>query len=793
MRNVLQIERGKKRLLTAFSLCLVVGNALFAQEGKQWIDVTSDHIVNPSFKEGGTGWLGNNYSANDWSVAEFYDRDGTCFQKISTLKSGTYKLTVHAFYRFGANDNGTAHGNGSEVIHSQLYVGEKSIDLKSLYIEEKDATLPNNRNGWPDGKQGTRVYFDKYPERYVNELEFTVSEGTVPVDMGIRVSQHVSRDWTCFSDFKLYVSGTYGEVLNEKIGIVEGLFSSNPELSTCTTLQGEVKKKLDTYKNYGSSTPEADLKAAVEDLAVTTEKIKAFIEKIKVSNEALADASAIKDMQMLEVLRAGLGNEMSAMNACLSSFSLNNDIAMVDVQIEKLKKETLRVEAWMGMAFVLTKAKDLADGIGGLSEEQAYNKVLQDLQNGNLDFNTMSADVAALNLICRNAMTTDFLAEATSEAPIDMTSFIKNPNVYQAKDKTVVPDGWVIADWGSSDNKEPTTEGFADAELHCGSWSGNSANSIGKAHYYSEIGGTVNVPDGCYRLEAATYITRQPDAVVLYASTDNVDMVMANFNGNKAVYDQAVGLNDGTTTSLEVQVSGGRLYFGVKGKAIVGGNGQQWLADNFRLYYIGAPDVEPKDIKVSEVGMSTYYSANAFTVPEGLTGGMVTNEDAATVAVDWRYPAGSTVPGRTGVILKGAVGDYKAEYSVANVASPENNLLDGTIEAATIADAGYKYYKLADGEKGLGFYFAVEGGSSIVNGANKAYLALPENEAQEVNFLALDFGTTGITDTALAAEDVRVDVYSISGVLVRSGVKASEALDGLSKGIYIVNGKKILK
>ena len=203
--------------------------------------------------------------------------------------------------------------------------------------------------------------------------------------------------------------------------------------------------------------------------------------------------------------------------------------------------------------------------------------------------------------------------------------------------------------------------------------------------------------------------------------------------------------------------------------------------------------IRDRSISVFDTGMATYYSANAFTVPEGLTGGVVTNEDAATVAVDWRYPAGSTVPGRTGVILKGAVGDYKAEYSVANVASPENNLLDGTIEAATIADAGYKYYKLADGEKGLGFYFAVEGGSSIMNGANKAYLALPENEAQEVNFLALDFGTTRITDTALAAEDARVDVYTISGVLVRSGVKASEALDGLSKGIYIVNGKKILK
>lgn len=125
---------------------------------------------------------------------------------------------------------------------------------------------------------------------------------------------------------------------------------------------------------------------------------------------------------------------------------------------------------------------------------------------------------------------------------------------------------------------------------------------------------------------------------------------------------------------------------------------------------------------------------------------------------------------------------------------PEDNLLEGTLVETTVDAEGYKYYKLADDvTNGLGFYFATQDGSSIVNGANKAYLALPEVVAQEVNFLALDLGTTGITDMALAAEDTRVDVYTISGVLVRSGVKASEALDGLSKGIYIVNGKKILK
>ena len=314
-----------------------------------------------------------------------------------------------------------------------------------------------------------------------------------------------------------------------------------------------------------------------------------------------------------------------------------------------------------------------------------------------------------------------------------------------------------------------------------------------------KIGGTedgmVNLPDGTYLLKAATYCTRDAANVNLYASLDNVNMKFADFNGNESVYSAATGDNDGSTTELQMTVSGGVLYLGVKGEAIVAGNGQHWEADNFRLYYIGAPEAASQSISVFDAGMATYYSANAFTVPEGLTGGVVTSisEDASVLNVDWRYPVGSTVPGRIGVILKGEAGDYMAEYSVANVASPEDNLLDGTIEAATIADAGYKYYKLADGEKGLGFYFAATDGHSIVNGANKAYLALPENEAQEVNFLALDFGTTGITDTALAAEDVRVDVYSISGVLVRSGVKASEALDGLSKGIYIVNGKKILK
>ena len=43
-----------------------------------------------------------------------------------------------------------------------------------------------------------------------------------------------------------------------------------------------------------------------------------------------------------------------------------------------------------------------------------------------------------------------------------------------------------------------------------------------------------------------------------------------------------------------------------------------------------------------------------------------------------------------------------------------------------------------------------------------------------------------------AGADRPVDVYTLGGVKVKSGVKKGEALDGLRHGIYIVDGKKVV-
>ena len=52
-------------------------------------------------------------------------------------------------------------------------------------------------------------------------------------------------------------------------------------------------------------------------------------------------------------------------------------------------------------------------------------------------------------------------------------------------------------------------------------------------------------------------------------------------------------------------------------------------------------------------------------------------------------------------------------------------------------------------------------------------------------------GTVG-TDRIKAECQTLTDVYSLSGVRVRSQVSVSEATKGLPKGIYIVNGKKVI-
>ena len=119
-----------------------------------------------------------------------------------------------------------------------------------------------------------------------------------------------------------------------------------------------------------------------------------------------------------------------------------------------------------------------------------------------------------------------------------------------------------------------------------------------------------------------------------------------------------------------------------------------------------------------------------------------------------------------------------------------DNMLHGTDEATTISGEGYKYYMLSlNGEsvpESIGFYYDKNsnGGTQLKNGAHKAYLAVPAGMALAKGY---PFGgdATGIEGLIVNGDENAAEVYDLQGRKLKN--------KNLPKGIYIINGKKVVR
>lgn len=108
----------------------------------------------------------------------------------------------------------------------------------------------------------------------------------------------------------------------------------------------------------------------------------------------------------------------------------------------------------------------------------------------------------------------------------------------------------------------------------------------------------------------------------------------------------------------------------------------------------------------------------------------------------------------------------------------------GAYEATEVKSEGSEtwYGYNADGK----FVKATTGTINPFRAAIKSTGIAPSSYA-----LKLDGTVTGILN--LENPNAKVDVYTISGVCVRKNVPAASALNGLSRGVYIVGGQKVVK
>ena len=197
---------------------------------------------------------------------------------------------------------------------------------------------------------------------------------------------------------------------------------------------------------------------------------------------------------------------------------------------------------------------------------------------------------------------------------------------------------------------------------------------------------------------------------------------------------------------------------------------------------------------------------NTFCVPFDMTGEQLT----ANGITDVRALESASVEG-TSVTLNFSESNVNAvEAGVPCLVKVDANY-DGTIEVDNAVMAAAPGAVTVDGVTMTGnyaagtvpvgayfinnnaFYYADEASNVALKGF-RAYIQL-NNGVQNANRLMinLDGEVTGIEDVLgeeAAEADKLVNVVSLDGMTVKAGVKKAEALDGLQKGIYIVDGKK---
>ena len=204
-------------------------------------------------------------------------------------------------------------------------------------------------------------------------------------------------------------------------------------------------------------------------------------------------------------------------------------------------------------------------------------------------------------------------------------------------------------------------------------------------------------------------------------------------------------------------------------------------------------------------GYATYYDSGYDVVlPAGMKARIVTDKGEGEGQLTYETIAdGDTdnkvVPAATGVMLQVAESTEPQTRSIyldsktATAYSGTNFLHGSDTETETSGDGLHYKLTYSNNDDNFGWYWGATNGAAFTSPAHKAWLTLPATAAR--SFFGLpdyDDELTGIKDIEDSAiEGLRFDgaVYTLDG---RKVVNSNSSNSKLPKGLYIVNGKKVV-
>ncbi len=258
---------------------------------------------------------------------------------------------------------------------------------------------------------------------------------------------------------------------------------------------------------------------------------------------------------------------------------------------------------------------------------------------------------------------------------------------------------------------------------------------------------------------------------VVFERSRNVGKLQIKFNSNRYLFSNGTGNTDSGDTKA--------AYIDPAGGSPAGRNAN---------YLFTVEEVTSLPVVVSSVGYATLYAPVALKIPANVTAYVGVHVDNYLDLTDITEVVNDgIIPANTGVILEAKQGTYN--FAVADdvaALDKSKNLLTGKYPKS-VKNAEKKVYTLQNGVNGVGFYlfngYKMDGETQVTTYINgfRAWVELP-NGSNATALRIRKAGTTEIEETLADGEQEMV-IYDLAGRRIEKIVE---------KGIYIVNGKKVV-
>ncbi|MCD8318035.1 MAG: hypothetical protein LUC45_03895 [Paraprevotella sp.] len=693
------------------------------------------------------GWEGS-VPSPEAGVEEFYQNDFDFHKTLTGLPEGWYRMTVNAFCRAQAADGGAAHSARTENNTWRVYGNGYELPLMCVY-EETGTT--GGDNGFPTLRNEANANFEA--GKYQNTVDVWVKDGVLK--LGFSNSEYHAGGWCCFDNVKV------------------------------------VYKGVDRSAMY-----EAMSEQALADAAKVNDAYVAFIK------EQVAEHLSEGDAGDVEALNAVMGGYAELTNAVAK---FNSEGVMADYRQKQTEALAVSESSPAVKDTYVASLSEAETALSSVISAEAVDRVKDGLEQ------------AYWNYL--------FAADPTNGNHFDFTALLTNPSVRTYPVGKV--DGWYNDIRQEYFGVQSNAAYQGETDPSCGefveSWSPAALKPTDEGNGWL-IYQKVALPEGAYKLTAAAFTDRPANADAAVTGVPSAYLsagrgAVATSKG-EAVVDKVLTykslsfyLNEASTADNPTKL----------GLFVEGDNEADWFGiTDMKLYkeHLAAQSLSLDESESYSVKSDAYADVklaralktdqwNTFCVPFDMTAEQLSDNHITEVR---RLNPSVTEKAGTLTLTFDAVETVEAGVPyLVKVDEAYNGTI--CVDKVTVKSGDPMVLECTAGVSMKGIYsatsvplgaffihddmFYVADKADVSLKGYRAYVTL-EKRIDTVNRLFININghvtsVEGVSEGLTSDGDKRVDVYTLSGVRVKGGVKKANALDGLRKGFYIVDGTKEIK